>query len=275
MTDSVVSVEWLTKHLYDEAVRVVDVRSFLGDPNRGRSEYSKGHIPEAIYLDLETDLSAPTGPGRHPLPERGALADRLAHTGIGNHHHVIAYDTGGGGIAARAWWLLRWLGHTQVSILDGGWGAWRRDGNASETDQANHEPTDFYAGPPSMPVYDAEDVASRLGQIDIVDARAGERYRGEAEPIDPVAGHIPTAVNFPHTGNLDETGTQLTPEELAARFESLGSREVVVYCGSGVTACLDILSLERAGLPTPTLYAGSWSDWLARDLPVITGPDPL
>ena len=275
MTKPVVTVAWLAERLNHDQVRVVDTRSFLDDPDRGAAEYGKGHIPKAIFLDLETDLSATTGDGRHPLPDRGALADRLGAVGIGNEHHVIAYDTGGGGVAARVWWLLRWLGHSEVSILDGGWGAWRRAGQAIETGTANPEPTDFYPGPVGMPVTDADGVAARLGRADLVDARAAERYRGDKEPIDPVAGHIPTAVNYPHPENLADDGTQLTEDDLASRYSDLGSREIVVYCGSGVTACLDILSMERAGLPTPTLYAGSWSDWVARELPVVVGPNPL
>lgn len=275
MTDPVVSVEWLADRLYNEDLRVVDVRWFLNDPERGRTEYAAAHIPGATFMDLDSQLSAASGDGRHPLPDRGAMADNLGRAGIGNEHHVVVYDTGGGGVAARLWWLLRWLGHTEVSILDGGWGAWKRGGYPTENDPEGYEPVDFYEGPVSMPVVDADGVASRLGRADLVDARAAERYRGEKEPIDPVAGHIPTAVNFPHTGNLTEDGLQQSPDELAERYSSLGSREVVVYCGSGVTACLDVLAMERAGLPTPTLYPGSWSDWVARDLPIVTGPDPL
>lgn len=275
MTSPVVSVDWLSERVNHDDLRVVDVRWFLNEPERGADEYARGHIPKAIFLDLETDLSAADGPGRHPLPDRGSLADRLGEVGIGNEHHVVAYDTGGGGVAARVWWLLRWLGHTEVSILDGGWGAWRRSGQPIETGTAYPEPTTFYEGPESMPVTDAVGVASQLGQIDLVDARASERYRGEKEPIDPVAGHIPTAVSYPHPGNVAEDGLQLAPDQLAERYAALGGRETVVYCGSGVTACLDILSMERAGLPTPTLYPGSWSDWVALDLPIVTGPDPL
>lgn len=275
MTDSVVTVEWLADHLYDENVRVVDVRWFLNDPDRGATEYARAHIPGAVFLDLDTELSTSNGDGRHPLPDRGALADVLGLAGISNEHHVIAYDTGGGGIASRLWWLLRWLGHTDVSILDGGWGAWKRQDQPVETDPAEPEPADFYEGPVSMPVVDADGVAARLGRVDLIDARAAERYRGDKEPIDPVAGHIPTAVNFPHPGNLTDEGMQQSSQWLAQRFAQFGSREAIVYCGSGVTACLDILAMERAGLPTPTLYAGSWSDWVARDLPVVTGPDPL
>lgn len=275
MIDSVVPVGWLADRLYDDDLRVVDVRWFLNDPDRGKAEYARAHIPGALFMDLDSQLSAAAGDGRHPLPDRGDLADTLGRVGIGNEHHVVVYDTGGGGVAARLWWLLRWLGHTEVSILDGGWGAWKRGEYPTEAGPEEHEPVDFYEGPVAMPVVDADGVAARLGRADLVDARAAERYRGEKEPIDPVAGHIPTAVSYPHPDNLTEDGLQQSAAELAERYSALGSREVIVYCGSGVTACLDILAMERAGLPTPTLYAGSWSDWVARDLPIVTGPDPL
>lgn len=273
--DSVVDPAWLDARLGEDTIVIVDVRWYLGDPERGRGDYEAGHIPGAIFLDLKTDLSAPEGGGRHPLPEPNVVAEMLGRVGIGNEHTVIVYDTGGGGVAARLWWMLRWLGHSNVAILDGGYGAWKREDRPIETGVVERDATEFYAGPPAMPVTDAEGVASRLGQIDLVDARAPERYRGEKEPIDPIAGHIPTAINLPHTDNVDDDGYQRSSEELAAHYAALGSRETVVYCGSGVTACLDVLSMERAGLPTPTLYAGSWSDWLGQDLPVVTGPDPL
>jgi thiosulfate/3-mercaptopyruvate sulfurtransferase len=271
----------LDGRLEDPRVRIVDARFDLADPDAGRRGYEQGHLPGAIYLHLEEDLSGPVAAngrgGRHPLPDPEALAARLGQNGIGDAHEVIAYDDAGGAFAARAWWLLRWLGHDDVRVLNGGLAAWRAHGGPLDDAPPDLAPARFTPRPDPTWVVDAGDVAAHIEDADrlLVDARAPERYRGEVEPIDPVAGHVPGAVNLPFAGNLDEDGRFLPRDALRARFAPLeGAGEVVVYCGSGVTAAHDVLAIEEAGFGLPKLYAGAWSDWCRRPaLPVETG-DP-
>jgi thiosulfate/3-mercaptopyruvate sulfurtransferase len=240
----------------------VDCRWQLGSPDRGRELYLEGHIPGASFLDVERDLSvaqpAGTVGGRHPLPSAEAFAEVARRAGIGEGVFVVAYDQGMNGGAARLWWLLRHFGHEDVAVLDGGLGVWL---GPLQEGQEEIEPARFTPRVRSKDVVEAEELESRLGEdgLVVVDARAGERYRGETEPIDPVAGHIPGALNVPFTGDGE------LPDEV------LSAREIVLYCGSGVTACVDLLWLARAGRADAKLYPGSWSDWAARGLPAARG----
>lgn len=270
----------LAARLDDDALRIVDVRFDLSDPSSGPRAYLAGHLPGAIHLHLDDDLSAPQSPdglgGRHPLPDPAAFAARLGEVGIGDAHHVVAYDDAGGAIAARLWWLLRWIGRDRVQVLDGGVHAWTAAGGELVSGPQRYPTAISAARPDSRMVVDADDVAARLEDPDrvLVDARAGERYRGEVEPLDRKAGHVPGAVNLPYAGNL-VNGRFRPAAELRSRFELLcEAEEVVVYCGSGVTAAHDALAMEEAGLPLPRLYPGSWSDWSSRDdRPIATGDE--
>ncbi|MEX2540955.1 MAG: sulfurtransferase [Trueperaceae bacterium] len=259
-------------------LRVVDVRFDLADSVAGELAYRAGHIPGAVYAHLDRDLSGPLGEhgGRHPLPDPDALVARLGRLGIGNDHEVVAYDGGAGMFASRLWWLLRYLGHDWVRLLDGGLAAWRAQG--FETSSETPRPAEQRFEPairPEMAV-DRDYVLRNLGNPDVVlvDARAEERYRGLVEPLDPQAGHIPSALNLPFSGNLRD-GRFKGSEDLRRRFELLKGRdEVVVYCGSGVSAAHDVLAMEEAGMSGVRLYHGSWSDWCSYDdAPVETGSD--
>lgn len=258
--------------LDDHDVRIVDVRWYLADLEQGHREYVASHIPGAIYFDVETDLSAPTGLGRHPLPDPDDFATTLGQAGIGNRHHVIAYDSSGGAIAARLWWMLRHLGHERVQVLDGGWGAWTGAGRPVATAIPTYPAETFAYKVRPDDTIDADELAARLGKVRLIDARAGERYRGETEPVDPVAGHIPTAMNHPHETNVDADGRFLSAADLRERYAT--DEEVVAYCGSGVTSCSTVIAHVIAGLPEPKLYPGSWSDWSSSGRPVATGPEP-
>jgi len=272
-----VSVAWLSENQTREDVRIVDVRWYLGEPDRGRAEYEDGHIPGALFMDLDSDLSAATGRGRHPLPDPNAFSEMVGRTGIGHDHHVIAYDASGGAIAARLWWLLRHLGHHQVSVLDGGFTHWRDSGYPITDTVIRFQPQVFVPNVRGDDTVEREVLRDRLGDLWIIDARSGERYRGETEPVDPVAGHIPTAVSAPYEDNLGPDGCFRTPEELADRFRSIGidpDQQTVSSCGSGVTACHNILALHLAGFAEPLLYAGSWSDWATAGYPAAVGPEP-
>ncbi len=267
---------WLTEHLDHGALRLVDCRWYLTDPEKGRAEYDAGHIPGAAYLSIDTDLSAGRGPGRHPLPTPEEIAHRLGTRGIGDRNYVVAYDDAGGGIAARLWWMLRSIGHQRVAVLDGGIQAWVASGGDLVTSEPSWAPGVLSVVGASRTI-DRVALADSLGEFTVVDARAPDRYNGEVEPVDSAAGHIPTAINVPYTGNLGAGGRFLPADELRARYESAGvddAASTVVYCGSGVTACHDILAMEVAGLGTATLYPGSWSDWSASGGPVATGPEP-
>jgi thiosulfate/3-mercaptopyruvate sulfurtransferase len=261
------------------AALVLDVRGALGvvDPV---GDHAAAHIPGSRYVDLETELSGPHGRGlgRHPLPDPDVFAATATGWGVGPDTAVIAYDDNGGLSAARLWWLLRWIGHDDVRVLDGGLAAWRAAGGAIETGPdpaAAPSATPLVARPGAMRTVTADEILAGLTAV-LVDARAAERYRGETEPVDPVAGHIPGAVNVPTAGNLAPDGTFLPPAELRARFDAVGIREggppVVAYCGSGVTAAHELIALEVAGLAAGSaMYPPSWSGWVSDpSRPVVT-----
>ncbi len=275
MTGPLVSTDWLSRHLDHSVLRLADVRWYLGEPERGRQAYGQAHIPGAVYVDLETDLSTPEGPGRHPLPSWDVFATRMGELGIGDDSVVVAYDDRGGGVAARLWWMLRAIGHERTYVLDGGLAAWAADDLAVTDELPDHPPGVLAIDlRPDLSV-DRDELRRRLDSVLLLDARAGERYRGEIEPLDPVAGHIPGAVNTPYEDNLGSDGRFLPAEVLAEKYRDLGvgGRETVVYCGSGVTACQDLLAIEHAGLGTAKLYPGSWSDWSTSGYEVATGPE--
>ena len=252
-----VSQPWLLAHLDEPHVRVVDCRFALGDPNAGRQRYREQHIAGAVFVDLDTELAGPVGDrrrGRHPLPSAEVFTAAAQRAGIGPGVTVVAYDEGATGGAARLWWLLRHFGHADVAVLLGGITAWT--GPTAQGDESV-APGSFVALPRADDVADVDDVAALLrhpGRL-LIDARAPERYRGEVEPMDPVPGHIPGAVNVPFTGPV--------PADLAG-----ANQELVVYCGSGVTACVVLLELAAQGRTDAKLYAGSYSEWANRGLPV-------
>jgi thiosulfate/3-mercaptopyruvate sulfurtransferase len=253
------------------------VRWELGwPPGAGAEAYRAGHIPGAVYVDLDTELAAPPGRGgRHPLPDRADFEAAMRLAGVSAARPVVVYDGASSVAAARAWWLLRYFGHPAVSVLDGGLRAWTAAGGPVESGQRPAEPGDFVARPGGMPLLDAEGAARLAGEGVLLDARAPERFRGESEPIDPVAGHVPGAVNLPGAELLQKTGCFLSAEQLRQRFAAAGvdpRREVGSYCGSGVSAAHEVLALELAGY-RGALYAGSWSEWIVDPgRPVALGP---
>ena len=278
--DTLVDTLTLARHLNDPAWAVIDCRFSLADAEAGAREYARSRIPGARHVDLERDLSAPVQrgvTGRHPLPDREALAARLVALGIEREQQIVAYDAAAGPMAARLWWLLRWLGHESVAVLDGGFAAWREAGLRLETTPppAPVSTGDFRVGHPLVESVDIERVAA--GGLRLLDARERARFAGEHEPIDPVAGRIPGALNHPFTDNVDADGRFLPSSVLRERFAaSLGVVEdgaadagtddapLVHYCGSGVTAAHNVLAMTHAGLEAGALYAGSYSEWITR-----------
>lgn len=263
-----VSSDTLLDHLEDRDWVVFDCRFRLGDPSWGRSAYADGHIPGAFHADVETDLSAPVGDGaggRHPLPDPDAFADFLVHHGVGDHTQVVCYDDEAGQWAARLWWLCRDVGIPHVALLDGGLNHWQLHGLPVDAEAPPARSRSSWRGTPGhLPRVTAHDIAA--GRVDaLLDARAPERYRGDAEPVDPVAGHIPGAVNVPFASMVGMDGRFLGPDELRARLEDVVGRRTAVYCGSGVTASQLVAAADMAGLPLPALYPGSWSAWCHPD----------
>lgn len=257
-------------------LRVVDARYDLSDPAAGQAAWESGHIPGAVHLDLGRDLSGPAGRhgGRHPLPDPEVLAETFGRAGIGPGTRVVAYDADGGMFAARVWWLLRWLGFADVQVLDGGFAAWQAAGFPVSTDPVRPVPAPFRAEPQPQLVADRDEVlaAARGGGTLLIDARTPERYRGEVAMLDPVPGRIPGAVNRPHTDNFRD-GRFLGPAALRDLYGNLPLGEgAIAYCGSGVSAAVDLLAIAEAGLPLPRLYPGSFSDWISHgDAPVEKG----
>lgn len=273
-----IAPEALLDRLHDPRLRICDVRWYLTEPGRGHRDYGQAHLPGAVFVDVDADLVAPTGPGRHPLPSPTTFARRMGELGIGLEHEVVVYDQGGGTIVARLWWMLDAIGHPSVSLLDGGLGAWTAIGGPLEATIPQHPPATLTPARSRWPnTIDREALAGSLGAVRVLDVRAAERYRGEVEPVDPVAGHIPTAVNLPTTGHLGADGRFLPPQTLAARFRGAGvegGARTIVQCGSGINACHTLFALRLAGLPGATLYPGSYSDWSRAGMPVVTGAEP-
>jgi len=268
----------------DPAVAIVDCRHDLARPEWGREAFAAGHIPGAVFAHLDQDLSAPVRPetGRHPLPNPERLAATFTRWGIDGDTQIVAYDQGSGAYAARLWWLARFLGHGRVAVLNGGLAAWQAAGFPVTTILASRPARRFAAHPQLPAVVSAAQVARGLahGDMVLVDARSADRFAGRNETLDPVAGHIPGARNHPFGGNLDADGRFLAPEELARRWhQTLSGADpgsVVAMCGSGVTACHNLLAMEVAGLSGGRLYAGSWSEWIrdpARPIERAPAPD--
>ena len=283
MSSPLISPEELARRLDDPTWVVVDCRWTLTDPAAGPAAHARSHIPGARYANLDDDLSRRPSPsdGRHPLPAAADFAARLGSWGVGNSTTVVAYDEASGAIAARLWWLLGWLGHDRRLVLDGGFAAWTAAGLPVEARMPRWQPAHFV---PRALADDSVVAAADLPALQaagslLVDVRAAPRYRGEQEPIDPVAGHVPGAVNRPGSVNIDANGRFRASEALRGELtELLGGRsprELIAMCGSGVTACQLLLALEVAGLDGAKLYAGSWSEWI-RDpaRPIATGPKP-
>lgn len=271
MTSLAVSPSWLHSHLADPLVVVIDCRFSLMQPEQGQHQYQQGHIPGAYYLDLNQDLSSPVKQhgGRHPLPDVAQLATRLSQMGIHSHPPagptlVVVYDDSRFAFAARLWWLLRYMGHDRVAVLDGGFSAWQGADYPLSSEAPPEREGLFVPDVRADWVVDRAQVqrSQQDAHTVLIDSREPERYRGEREPIDPIAGHIPGALNYPWQTVTTDQGFLRPAEEQQQRWSSLpDSQNLIVYCGSGVTACVNLLSLELAGLPGGRLYAGSWSDW--------------
>lgn len=267
MFSTLIDVPTLAAHLNDTQWVVLDCRFSLADKAAGEKAYREGHIPGARFADLEQDLSGPltSTSGRHPMPSVPDLVQKLGAWGIDDAVQVVVYDDTGGGMAVRCWWLLRWLGHQRVALLDGGLPAWQQAGHPLSSEIPKPSPRTFVDRHVEEPV-SAEEVSSDPALL-LMDARTAVRFRGEEEPIDPVAGHIPGAVSAPFDANLGSDGRFLSKEQLRERFLTLlggrDPRSVAHYCGSGVTACHNLLAMEHAGLTGSQLYVGSWSEWIS------------
>lgn len=275
----IVSQEELAERLQaGEEQVLVDCRFQMGQPQAGRDAYAAGHLPGAVYMDLEEDLSGPVGihGGRHPLPDLGVLSLKLGQRGIDRSMPVIVYDDQGGAMASRLWWMLRFMGHEQVRLLDGGFSRWQAAGYPVTTEPAGAPVAKVFGGRVrNMQLVVMEDVQQKLewpGTV-LIDSREPKRYLGEEEPIDKKAGHIPGALNRFWKDNLTGDGLWKNVEALKERFASISpDQEIIVYCGSGVTACPNLLALAEAGRPDAKLYLGSWSDWISyEENPVATG----
>ncbi len=263
----------LSRHLDDRDWAIVDCRFTLSDTEQGRRAYQQSHIPGALYAHLDEDLSGPIIPGqtgRHPLPAVNVVAKTLSHWGIDSQVQVVAYDDMGGAIAARLWWMLRWLGHAGVAVLDGGWQLWQRQGFPTRSEVVVRPARTFTPQPRPELILDTPQVLRRHQDPDwcLLDARSAERFRGENETLDPIAGHIPGAISAPYAQNLGLDGRFLPVEALRTHYNGLldntPPEQAVVYCGSGVTAAHNLLAMARAGLDGARLYAGSWSEWVAK-----------
>jgi len=271
------TVDELFGRIGQSTLRVVDTRWYLNKPGVGLNSYRTGHIPTAMFMDLDHELRGREGDGRHPLPSPIEFRLRMQAAGIGSDSLVVVYDDMGGTIAARLWWMLDNLGHRRTFVLDGGIQAWTAAGFTLESGSTRYQPADeLELANEWSNTIDRAELVNRLDRVTLLDGRAGDRYRGEVEPIDPKAGHIPTALSAPTGANLDETGRFLSHAELRQRFETLNGpeRKVVSSCGSGVTACHNILALRLSGLPEALLYVGSFSDWSNSDMPVASGEEP-
>lgn len=278
---TLVKTDLLLKHLDDCNWIVFDVRHELQDLSAGRKAFLAGHVPGAIFMHMDEDLSAPkTGAnGRHPLPDRTEFAEKLAKLGVSTNSQIVVYDMAEGMMASRLWWMLRWCGHEAVAVLDGGWAAWQEQVNAPISHESRiRTPGDFRTNPPLVTTVDTAQVFANLASKEklVLDARGPDRFRGENETLDPIGGHIPGARNRFFRDNLNEQGHFKTDALLREEFlRVLGNRsptQVIAQCGSGVTACHNLLAMEIAGLSGAALYPGSWSEWCSNpSRPVATG----
>jgi thiosulfate/3-mercaptopyruvate sulfurtransferase len=281
---TLVSTEQLAEHLTDSTWVIIDCRYDLTKENWGAEQYKAAHIPRAVYADLAHDLAGPKDGrnGRHPMPGHDAMIATFGRLGIAPESQVIAYDQDSGMFASRLWWMLRYMGHNFVAVLDGGFAKWMREGRTTSAGVETPKPARFVGKPSAEMRLTANQVWAKLGDpsLTLVDARGPARFEGKEEPLDRVAGHIPGARNHFFQWNLKPDATFKEPGELRQKFEALlgatPSDEVAVYCGSGVSACHNILAMEHAGLAIPRLFPGSWSEWSSDpDKPVETGPGPL
>lgn len=277
--NNIVSPKWLLARMYEPDIVIVDCRFLMGQPDAGRELYEVSHIPGAVYLDLEKDLSAPVDEhgGRHPLPDIFDLTVTLSRVGIGNETRVVAYDDQGGAMASRLWWLLKYLGHEQVVVLDEGYTAWEKAGFPVSSEQRVLIPSKFLANVQHTMLVEMDEVKELLGdeRVTLIDSREAPRYRGEVEPLDKVAGHIPGAINRFWKDGLAESGAWKDDVGQGERFDDLNrDGQFIVYCGSGVTATPNVIALQEAGFNKVRLYAGSWSDWISySENPVATGEE--
>ena len=272
MFDTLIETEALAAHLEDPAWVLFDCRASLGDPETGPKLYAASHIPGARHIHLERELSGPVTPdtGRHPLPDPHHLAETLGRAGVDGVTQIVAYDDMQGAYAARLWWLARWLGHSRVAVLNGGWQQWLKEERAVTAVVPAARPRKFPLGDVTrdawMNVVDVLELVRGRKRGILLDARAPARFRGDEEPVDAVAGHVPGAINMPYAGNVAEDGRFRSPAELRRRFEQalsgLRPDQAICMCGSGVTACHNLLAMEAAGLKGGRLYAGSWSEWI-------------
>jgi thiosulfate/3-mercaptopyruvate sulfurtransferase len=272
MYTTLIQAQELHDHINDPDWVIVDCRYELSDGRAGHESYLDSHIPNAVYADLHTDLSdlGKAGRGRHPLPDPRALQRLFVTLGIHHDSQVVVYDAASGSIAARLWWLLKFMHHGTVAVLDGGWQTWLAAGYATESGAGKNPPGSFSGKPREEMLVNREQLpACPL----LVDSRDPARYRGEFEPLDPVAGHVPGALNHYWKDNLEEAGCFRTPHQIrydfTQLFNGIAPEQVVFYCGSGVTACLNLVAAQYAGLPLPRLYAGSWSEWCTGENPAV------
>lgn len=278
---TLIATEELANELRNENWAIIDCRFSLDDTSRGRKDYKQSHIPSAVYAHLDEDLSGPIIPGktgRHPLPSPELFALTLGIWGVGPGVQVVAYDDWGGAIAARLWWMLRWLGHDAVAVLDGGWPLWMKQGQPTQSGFESRSLREFEPRTSPDMLANVDQVAALIQEPGnrLFDSRSADRFRGENETIDRIGGHIPGAMSAPYSDNLGEDGFFLSPGELRTRFEGLlkdtPSKEAVFYCGSGVSAAHNLLAMAHAGLGDPLLYVGSWSEWIADPRrPIETG----
>ncbi|SMF76007.1 thiosulfate/3-mercaptopyruvate sulfurtransferase [Paenibacillus uliginis N3/975] len=275
----IVSMKWLLARMFEPDLVIVDCRFTLGQPETGRQGYKEGHIPRAVYLDLDKDLSSPLSShgGRHPLPDMNVFAGKLGHAGIDKEKRVVIYDDQSGMVASRLWWMLKYTGHQNVYIMDQGFSAWKNASYPVTAETPVVIPVRYEPEIQQTMLVDVEDVIQAInnGSAYLIDSREQRRYEGVEEPIDPVAGHIPGAVNYFWKELLNEQGRWISIEEILQRFHDVPKdKDVIVYCGSGVSACPNVLALEEAGFTNVKLYGGSWSDWISyEDNPIATGEE--
>lgn len=277
MSTALITCQQLQARLQDEKLVLLDCRADLTDHEASRRWYAEEHLPGAQQAHLEDDLSGPIIPGytgRHPLPAPSEFIRRLQHWGIDEQSTIVLYDQNNGAYAARAWWLMSWFGLTDVYVLSGGLDRWRETVGLLTAEPPKIKPSFFSPQPKPDMVVDAQVLLKPSTDTAVLDARALPRYRGDTEPMDSKAGHIPGALNADFTGNLNDDGTFKTAEQLRNRFATLSEQKVICYCGSGVTACHNILAIHEAGLPMAKLYPGSWSEWITQpDHPIATGTE--